>query len=114
MHNHSDLCGDFLKSKYFPYHDLKHEPPPVNKNYSWIWQSITHGINIIHQFSKWKVGTGTSINICKHNWIPSETNSLYKWNDLNINEVQWVNQLINSDSNEWNILLLRQLFSLLS
>ncbi|XP_026396859.1 uncharacterized protein LOC113291550 [Papaver somniferum] len=89
----------------------KHEPPPPCENTSWIWQSILDGLQIIYRFGKWKIGNGTTVNIWKHNWIPCEQEPLYKWNDLNINELQWVSDLIHFETREWNVTLLRKLFS---
>ncbi|XP_026377852.1 uncharacterized protein LOC113272180 [Papaver somniferum] len=52
IHSPDDHYVQLLKSKYFPYHDIKCEPPPNIKNSSWIWQSIVHGLQIVHHFGK--------------------------------------------------------------
>lgn len=111
IHNSTEPYAQLLKAKYFPYHDLKYEPPPVHNNSSWIWQSIAHGVQIVQQLSKWQVGRGDTINIWKHNWTPSESGALYNWDELNTNDIQWVSQLMISGTSQWDIPLLHKLFT---
>ncbi|XP_026451504.1 uncharacterized protein LOC113351785 [Papaver somniferum] len=86
-------------------------PPPTDTNSSWIWQSICLGLQIILKYAKWQVGNGSVINIWTSNWIPSMLTALQDWNELNISNYQWVSQLVDDASAQWNILLLRQLFT---
>ncbi|XP_026398312.1 probable LRR receptor-like serine/threonine-protein kinase At4g36180 [Papaver somniferum] len=59
---------------------------------------------------KWQVGDGTRINIWKSNWIPNMKYCIQEWDELNTHSHQWVTELIDSHTAQWNISLLRQLF----
>ncbi|RZC94292.1 hypothetical protein C5167_029857 [Papaver somniferum] len=111
LHNQEALWAEVLKGNHFPHNDLNFFPPSTHTNSSWIWQSTCLGIQIIMQNAKWQVGKGNDINIWTANWIPSLESSIQNWDDLNTRDYQWVSELIDADSGQWNILLLRQLFS---
>ncbi|XP_026400419.1 uncharacterized protein LOC113296326 [Papaver somniferum] len=111
LHNQDILCARILKGKYFSFHDLRYHPPPLANNGSWIWQSIVHGLHNVLKQAKWQIGNGTTINIWTHNWIPDLNSPLQDWYDLHLSNYQWVSQLIDTSSSQWNVPLLRQLFT---
>ncbi|XP_026451075.1 uncharacterized protein LOC113351275 [Papaver somniferum] len=111
LHNQDALWAKLLKGKHFPYHDLRFFPPPVNLNSSWIWQSISIGLEIVLKHAKCQVGNGAHINIWTSNWIPSLNYALQDWGDLNMSNYQLVSDLIDTDTEQWNVSLLRLLFT---
>ncbi|XP_026384142.1 uncharacterized protein LOC113279683 [Papaver somniferum] len=111
LHNQDALWAKLLKGKHFPHHDLRFFPPPVNLNSSWIWQSISIGLEIVLKNVKWQVGNGAHINIWTSNWIPSLNSALQDWGDLNISNYQLVSDLIDTDTEQWNVSLLHLLFT---
>ncbi|XP_026417388.1 uncharacterized protein LOC113312869 [Papaver somniferum] len=111
LHNQDALWAKLLKGKHFPHHDLRFFPPPVNLNSSWIWQSISIGLEIMLKNAKCQVGNGAHINIWTSNWIPSLNSALQDWGDLNISNYQLVSDLIDTDTEQWNVSLLRLLFT---
>ncbi|XP_026384103.1 uncharacterized protein LOC113279643 [Papaver somniferum] len=100
-----------LKGEHFPHHDLRFFPPPVNSNSSWIWQSISIGLEIVLKNVKCRVGNGAHINIWTSNWIPSLNYALQDWGDLNTSNYQLVSYLIDTDTEQWNVSLLSLLFT---
>ncbi|XP_026397042.1 uncharacterized protein LOC113291761 [Papaver somniferum] len=111
LHNQDALWAKLLKGKHFPHHDMRFFPPPVNLNSSWIWQSISIGLEIVLKNAKWQVGNGAHINIWTSNWIPSLNSALQDWGDLNTSNYQLVSDLIDTDTEQWNVSLLRLLFT---
>ncbi|XP_026417593.1 uncharacterized protein LOC113313084 [Papaver somniferum] len=111
LYNQDALWAKLLKGKHFPHHDLRFFPPPVNLNSSWIWQSIFIWLEIVLKNAKWQVGNGAHINIWTSNWIPSLNSALQDWGDLNTSNYQLVSDLIDTDTEQWNVSLLRLLFT---
>ncbi|XP_026419800.1 uncharacterized protein LOC113315756 [Papaver somniferum] len=58
-----------------------------------------------------QVGNGTSITIWTSNWIPSLPSTLRDWDDLHLSNYQWVSQLFDSQTGNWDVPLLQQLFT---
>ncbi|XP_026446728.1 uncharacterized protein LOC113347313 [Papaver somniferum] len=67
--------------------------------------------SIVLKHAKLKIGNGTTINIWTHNWIPDLNAHLQDWYDFHLSNYQWVSQLIDTSSSQWNVPLLRQLFT---
>lgn len=57
------------------------------------------------------IGNGKTVNIRTHNWIPNQNQALYKLEDLNTNDYQWVSELIDCDTGQWDVPLLKHLFT---
>lgn len=101
LNNPNDLWVRLLKGKYFPrkhpFHKLKYYNP------SWIWTSITKGLELIKNNSIWEISNGRNVYIAKDNWIPNQ-GILNNWqndqlnvvSDLMDNEGHWNNDLIDS------------------
>ncbi|XP_026442036.1 uncharacterized protein LOC113341341 [Papaver somniferum] len=111
LHNQDAIWEKLLKGKYLPHNDLQFFPTPETNNSSWVWQSICVGLEIVLRNAKWQVGNGTRINIWTANWIPSMQTAIQDWSDLNTSNIQWVSELLDPLAQQWNIPLLRHLFS---
>ncbi|XP_026458732.1 uncharacterized protein LOC113359284 [Papaver somniferum] len=85
--------------------------PHSQKFISWS-KSICIGLEIVLKNAKWQVGNGSSINIWTSNWIPSLSSALQDWSDLNTRNYQWVSKLIDTNTEQWNVPLRHQLFTL--
>lgn len=69
IHKPDLLCVIILKRKYFKsFHPLHR---PKKDDVSWVWRSISRGIEVIRKNSKWKVRNGENIYAFTDNWIPS-------------------------------------------
>jgi hypothetical protein len=62
------LCARVLKARYFKNSDLLHAGCPGCGSFS--WRSILHGRDLLKLGLIWRIGDGTSIDVCKSNWIP--------------------------------------------
>lgn len=62
-----------LKARYFPESDFL-EAKKGSKP-SFVWSSMLETQEIIRKGSRWRVGDGESIMICKDNWLPDPHNS---------------------------------------
>jgi len=64
----NSLCAKLLKAKYYPFGNLLDTSFP--QNYSQVWKSIEHGLDLLKQGVIWRVNSGNSIKIWRDNWIP--------------------------------------------
>lgn len=75
------------------------------------WRGLLWRRNLLNLGIDWKIGDGIQILIRKDNWLPR--NIVFKlFNPHNISDhLIHVGDLINEDTNTWNISLINQFFS---
>lgn len=75
---------------------------------SWIWRGIREGLEIVKSNYCWEIGDDSNISVWKHKWVPKldHTMDTNRW----FMSIQKVSDLINKETNFWNIELLKSLF----
>jgi ribonuclease HI len=102
------LVAQVLKAKYFPQNQFLEAQPKHNMSYS--WKSILQASWILKKGCYWSVGNGENINVWKDNWIQQKGNS-HTWSTIAPNtEHLKVKDLMLDNYNEWNAILINQLF----
>ncbi|XP_023898182.1 uncharacterized protein LOC112010074 [Quercus suber] len=72
LHCQDSLFFRIFKSKYFPNGSFLEAAIPSHASYAWC--SIAQSQNLLIQGSRWRVGTGSSINIWQDKWLPMSSN----------------------------------------
>lgn len=110
LQNPDSLCARVLKSKYYLHGNLL--DTVFASDASPVWRGIEAGLELLKKGIIWRVGDGKSIQIQRHQWIPRKE-GLRTAAFTRRSRLRWVNQLMHPDRKEWNMDLIRQIFSLL-
>ncbi|XP_026435194.1 uncharacterized protein LOC113332909 [Papaver somniferum] len=102
------LCTQILGSKYFKYGNILHRRIEAI-NFSYMCNGITKGLKIIQNNYFMEVNNGRKTNIWKDKWVPRLNHPPIPLNDMH-RFYESVDELINSDTNSWNVDLLNTLF----
>jgi hypothetical protein len=94
------LCARVIRGKYF--HDKDFLMATRKRNSSHIWKAILHGRESLKKGLTKRVDDGTSINVWDDPWIPSHIKKTPVVR-LPDSEVVKVNELLCSDSGQWNM-----------
>ena len=68
LHNKISLFYKVFKARFFPNTTIREAADTRMGSYA--WKSILVGRDVIQRGSRWRVGNGEKINICKHRWLP--------------------------------------------
>lgn len=113
LHEPNSLFQRLFKGKYF--HNSSFWEAGCPNSASWAWHSIVAGRPILKKGWRWNVGNGASIDIWKDPWLPRSLSfkvlSRPPLADSPYSNVHYVSELINGTTHEWNIPLLKSLFS---
>lgn len=103
------LVATILREKYFASDSFC--TASVGNQPSYVWRSFCYARETLEGGLWWRVGNGESIKVWKDKWIPSSSTPqiLSPMNELD--EEARVSSLIDPRSGEWNMPLLRSIFS---
>lgn len=95
--NPNSLVALFLKSKYFPYHDILEVSDKPGS--SFLWRSLLWGREALKLGLRWRIDNGHNINIYSDPWIPR--NNSFQIFFHPVLELSKVQDLIGANSG-WN------------
>lgn len=96
-----------LKSKYYP--NGKILDTVLASDASPAWRGVEFGLQLLKRGLIWRVGNGNRIQFQRDQWLERKE-WLMTANLIRRSRIRWVNQLILSDSKEWNVPLINQIF----
>jgi hypothetical protein len=102
------LVGKIFQEKYYPTGDFLGSF--LGSRPSYAWRSIWEAKPLLKEGLLWKIGDGSNIKIREEKWIPSTQTHMIQVNVQNISPEARVSDLINFETNWWNIPLLEQIF----
>jgi hypothetical protein len=98
-----------FKAKYFP--NCSFLQAKVRPRCSYVWQSIAAARTVLDHGSKWRVGNGANISICKDRWLPDQGNYKIPYPIEALPEEAVVADLIDVDRGMWKVELIQRCFS---
>uniref|UniRef100_A0A2N9HKW7 Reverse transcriptase domain-containing protein n=1 Tax=Fagus sylvatica TaxID=28930 RepID=A0A2N9HKW7_FAGSY len=78
---------------------------------SYVWRSIAAARTVLDHGSKWRVGNGANISICKDRWLPDQGNYKIPYPIEALPEEAVVADLIDVDRGMWKVELIQRCFS---
>ncbi|XP_026384062.1 uncharacterized protein LOC113279597 [Papaver somniferum] len=107
--NPDHLVSKFFKDKYYPNQNMLEIDKAVDSA-SWTWKGIVKGLTFIKANIVYKINDDKTTRIWTSNWLPFSDSPP---NSMNPNFVSYsfVSDLIDVQSNSWNISLITSLFS---
>lgn len=97
-----------LRARYYPDGDVLAAKPQGGISY--VWRSISQGVEVVQAGMIWRIGSGTNVNIWADPWIPS--NDTRRPKTLRGNSLLTkVEELIDPTSNKWDPQLVNQTFT---
>jgi hypothetical protein len=100
MSSPDSLLAQVLRGRYYHSGDFMNATAP--RTASRTWRAILAGREALSQGIIRRVGTGESISIWEHNWIPS-SRTLCPLFRPNAAPAEMVSELINQDSKQWDM-----------
>ncbi|XP_026451380.1 uncharacterized protein LOC113351652 [Papaver somniferum] len=98
-----------MQAKYFPLTTILHAN--YKTDCSWAWKGLQKKLPFIKANSRWRVGSGTKIKIWLDVWILGMTEPPTPRQDaVHSENYIWVLELIIQEDNQWNSILVQQLF----
>ncbi|KAL0458885.1 UNVERIFIED_CONTAM: hypothetical protein Slati_0515700 [Sesamum latifolium] len=102
------LVSKVLKAKYFPLHHLFEVQLGTWPLFT--WRSIIAARDLLKFGSRWRIGSGHSVDVWKDPWIPRKPSfRVIIPNASNVQNLQ-VSALIRQESREWDLEVLNTLF----
>jgi hypothetical protein len=108
IQNPDSLVVKVLKEKYFPNGTFL--DTPLSKRPSYVWRSIWNAKRLLEEGLVWRVGNGENIKIWGDKWLPSPTSHTIQSPVHFLNSEAKVGELIDQDTNWWNISLIKERF----
>jgi hypothetical protein len=102
------LVAKVLKEKYFPHGSFL--DTPLSKRPSYVWRSIWNAKFLVKEGLVWRVGDGRNIKIWGDKWLPSLSTHAVQTPVRILDFEAKVCDLIDSDTNWWNISLIKEIF----
>ena len=69
LHKPNSLLYSVLKAKYFPNCSFLEAPVPSHSSFA--WSSLTQARHIIRMGTRWRIGSGSLVDIWRDKWISS-------------------------------------------
>lgn len=108
INNPDSLAGRVFKEKYYPSGDFLNSALGSRPFYA--WRSIWESIPLLKEGMMWRIGDGSKIKIREDKWIPYPQPHHFQALVQVLNPEARVCELIDFDTNWWNVPLLAQLF----
>ena len=108
LQNKNLLLYRVFKPRFFPNGTILEAPQSQTGSYG--WKSSLKGRDVLMEGLRWRVGDGESINVWRDSWLSSEFLPFVSSQPAAGLENMKVRELIKSGTNEWNLVLLQQLF----
>ncbi|XP_062014406.1 uncharacterized protein LOC133730919 [Rosa rugosa] len=106
LHSNPDaLWVRVLKNRYFP--NSSFWEAARGSSPSWAWSSILEGRSLASAGSLWCIGSGTSVNLWKDNWIPNLPNFNLRTHPTPNDSNRLVASIIDRDTHTWNLTTLQ-------
>lgn len=102
------LAARVMREKYFP--DSNFLKANLGKRPSFAWRSIWQAKSLLEEGIIWRVGNGSKIKIWEDKWIPSTFSHRIQDPVRVLNREAKVADIINLDTNWWNIPLIEHFF----
>jgi len=102
------LATTVFKEKYFPQGNFLSCSLCARPSYG--WRSIWGSKQLIREGFLWRIGDGSQVNILKDKWLPNSFSHKIQFPIQGIHPEAKVSELINFETNWWNIPLVEQLF----
>jgi hypothetical protein len=109
IQNLDSLVGRIYKEKYFRHATFLDSE--IGSNPSYAWRSIWSAKNLLKKGLVWRVRDGKQIKIWKDKWLPTPTSYMIQSPQRVLDHEARVSTLINTDTNWWNIPLIREVFN---
>lgn len=106
--NPNSLVSKFYKEKYFPNEIFL--DAQLGTNPSYIWKSIMASKELLQQSTRKRVGDGRATRIWGDKWLPLSPHYIRSPKPYGC-WYSWVCQLIEPLTNNWNLILLQELFT---
>ena len=107
MQGDNTLLGKVMRAKY--YHRSTFLDAPLGYSPSYSWKGLWSAKALIKEGMIWRVGDGVDIDIWSDPWIADEEGRFIQ--STRVDEVRRVNDLIRTNTHEWNVELITRLFN---
>uniref|UniRef100_A0A2N9F8H0 Reverse transcriptase domain-containing protein n=1 Tax=Fagus sylvatica TaxID=28930 RepID=A0A2N9F8H0_FAGSY len=108
MQNPNTLLHRVLKAKYFPDCTFMEAQIPSHASYS--WRSLAQARHVIRLGTRWRIGTGTKVNIWRDNWINANSLGKIVSPQQLLPEFAKVSDLIDPETHNWKEQLIDSIF----
>lgn len=106
--NPDTLAARIFQEKYYPSGDFLNFS--LGSRPSYAWRSIWEAIPLLKEGLMWRIRDGSNIKIREDKWIPFPQSHLLQAQVQNLNPEARVCELIDIETNWWNVPLLEQIF----
>jgi hypothetical protein len=101
-------CFTILKEKYYPNGSFL--DTPLSKRPSYVWRSIWNVKGLLKEGMVWRVGNRRNIKIWGDKWLLSPATHAVQTPLHTLDPKAKVSELIDQDTNWWNIQLVKEIF----
>jgi hypothetical protein len=108
MKRPESLVARVMREKYFP--NLEFLESNLGKKPSFVWRSIWQAKSLLEEGLMWRVGNGHRINLWDDKWIPATPHKILDPVRMLPRDARVAN-IINRETNWWDIPLIEQIFS---
>ena len=108
MQQPNSLLHKVLKAKYFP--DCTFMEAAVPSHSSYTWRSIAQARHVIRLGTRWRIGSGSKVNIWRDHWVGSSPPfTIFSQRQI-LPETATVSALIDSEVRQWKFPLIDTIF----
>ena len=108
MQNPNTLLHWVLTAKYFP--DCMFMEAQIPSHASYSWRSLAQARHVIRLGTRWRIGTGTNVNIWHDNWINTNSPGKIVSPQQLLPEFAKVSDLIDPKTHNWKEQLIDSIF----
>jgi hypothetical protein len=109
IHNPDGLASKILKEKYYQRDEFLNTP--LGRNPSYIWRSIWNARRLIREGMVWRIVNGRTVRIWYDKWAPLPTGGYLQSPESILSRDAKVSELLDYDTNWWNVNLVKEVFS---
>ncbi|XP_041023932.1 uncharacterized mitochondrial protein AtMg00310-like [Juglans microcarpa x Juglans regia] len=109
LQNPNSLAAQVLQLKYFPYSDFFNAK--LGSSPSFLWRSLLVVRPLLQEGAIWRIGNGNSVRIWTDKWLPTPSTFKPQSGFQFFDREAKVNLLINHQTREWNINVIKEIFS---
>jgi hypothetical protein len=109
IQNPNSLASKILKEKYFPQESFLNAQ--LGRQPSYIWRSFWNARSLLEEGLFWRVGDGNRIGIWNDKWVLGTPSGFLQSPIRLLDRNAKVCELLNTDTNWWNMPLVHEIFS---
>jgi hypothetical protein len=109
MQNPESLAAKIIKAKYF--RNCSFLEANLGNRSSYAWRSILAGRALFQEGCVWRIGDGQNVHIWGDKWIPKPSTYAIQSPCKILPKDAKVVELLEEDTNQWNLQLVRNIFS---